>query len=84
MASIHLNMVKLERYGQRGLEQTLAIFAPHHHRIAELVGVLVNNAVEFCLDHGRRADNHVVVKVETLAFISCLLCEHQVIAIELL
>ena len=76
MASIHLNMVKLERYGQRGLEQTLAIFAPHHHWIAELVSILVDDAVEFRLNHGRCADNHVVFKEGTLAFIRYLYCLH--------
>ena len=84
MTSIHLHMVELEGYGQSGLEQPVSIPAPHHHRIAELISVLVDNAVEFRLYHGRRADNHVVVKASTLAFISCLRCQSQVIAIELL
>ena len=84
MASIHLNVVELERYWQSGLEQALAVLAPHYHRIAELISILVDDAVEFRLYHGRCADNHVLVEEEALTFIRCLLCEHQVIAIELL
>ena len=75
MASVHLDMMELERYWQRGLEQSLAVLAPHHHWIAELVGVLVDDAVEFRLYHGRCADNHVLVEEGTLTFIRCLCCQ---------
>ena len=94
MASIHLNVVELERYWQSGLEQALAVLAPHRHRIAKLFCVLVDDAVEFRLNHGRCADNHVLVeegarplvacKARTFTFIRCLRCQRQVVAIELL
>ena len=84
MASIHLNVMKLERYGQSGLEQSLTIFAPHHHWIAELIGILVDDAVEFRLYHGRCSDNYMVFKESALAFICCLLGQFRIVAIELL
>ena len=84
MATIHLNMMELERYRQSSLEQSHAILAPHHHRIAELISILVDDAVEFRLYHGRCADNHVLVEEGALTFIRCLRCQRQVVAIELL
>ena len=76
MASIHLNVMELERYRQSSLEQSFTILTPHHHRIAELISLLVDDAVEFRLNHGRCADNHVVFKEGTLAFIRYLFCLH--------
>ena len=45
MTAVHLDMMELKRDRQRGLEASFTVLAPHHHRIAELVGVLVNYAV---------------------------------------
>ena len=84
MTTIHLNMMELEGYWQSGLEQSLSIFAPHHHWIAELIIVLVDDAIELRLYHGRCADNHAVIKKSALAFVRCQRCQGQVIAIELL
>lgn len=66
MTTIHLNMMELEGYWQSGLEQSLSIFAPHHHWIAELISVLVDDAIELRLYHGGCADNHAVTKGRTL------------------
>ena len=66
IAAVHLHVVELERHGQRGLEPALAVFAPHHHRVEKLVGVLVHHAVELGLDHGGGADNHVAVEEAAL------------------
>lgn len=52
VSTVHLNMVELKRDGQCRFQPVLAIFAPHHHRVGEFVGVLVDNAVEFCMHHG--------------------------------
>ena len=84
MTSIHLHMMKLKTDGQSNLEKPLAILAPYHHWITELISVLVDDAVELRLYHGRCADNHVVFKENTLALVRCLDCQHQIIAIELL
>ena len=74
MATIHLNVMELERYWQSCLEQSFTILTPHHHRIAKLICILVNTAVEFRLNHGRCADNHVVLKESALTFSRCLHC----------
>ena len=77
-------MVELERYGQSGLKPSLTISTPYQERIIELATILVYYAFYLCLYKGRCANNHVVVKASALAFISCLLREHKVVAIELL
>ena len=82
MASVHLDMMEWERYGQRGLEQTLAIFAPHHHRIAELVGILVDDAVELGLGHSRGANNHVILQETAFAFTLRLAGQFKIFLIE--
>ena len=51
MSAVHLHMVELEGDGQGCPQPTLAVAAPHHHRITELVGVLVDDAVEFSGRH---------------------------------
>ena len=51
MCAIHLDMVELERDRQGRGEPFLTIFPPHHHWITECVSVLINNAVEFSLNH---------------------------------
>ena len=61
MASVHLNMVELEADGQGGPKAAFAVFPPHQHWVAEQVGVLVYDAVEFRLHHGRGAYHHCVV-----------------------
>ena len=55
MTAVHLHVVELEGDGERALQPTFAVAAPHHHRIAELVGVLVDDAVEFGGRHRRCA-----------------------------
>ncbi len=51
MSAVHLNMVELEGDGQGCPQPALAVVAPHHHRITELVGILIDDAVEFRLCH---------------------------------
>lgn len=51
MSAVHLDMMKLEGDRERGLEPSLAVLAPHYHRIAELVCVLVHDAVKLSLHH---------------------------------
>ena len=50
----------------------LPILTPHHHRIAELVGVLIDNTIEFGLRHRRCADNHPVVERTAFTIVGCL------------
>ena len=52
MTAIHLDVMKLERHRQRGLEQVFAIPAPAEERIGIDARILVDDAVEFCLYDG--------------------------------
>jgi hypothetical protein len=58
--------MELEGYGEHGLPPVFAIFAPHNHRVAEFIGVLIDDAVEFGLNHGGGANYHIVFKIRTL------------------
>ena len=51
MTAVHLDVMKLEGDRESGLEASLAILAPHYHRIAEFVRVLVHYAVKLSLNH---------------------------------
>ena len=84
VAAVHLHVVKLERYRQQRLEPALAVLAPHHHGVEELVGVLVHHAVELRLYHGGGADNHVAVEEAALALLRHLGGQRQIVAVELL
>ena len=84
MPSIHLNMMKLEGDGKRCLKPAFTEFAPHHHRITELIRVLVHDAVKLRLYHGRCADNHILIKHNAFRFIGYLFCQYEVIAVKLL
>ena len=77
-------MVELERNRQQRLEPAFAVLAPHHHRVEELVGVLVDDAVEFGLDHRGGADNHIAVEEAALARLRHLGGQRDVVAVELL
>ena len=52
LSAVHLDMVELKGDGQGCPQPALAVAASHHHRITELVGVLVDDAVEFGGYHG--------------------------------
>ena len=39
MSAVHLHVVELEGDGQGCPQPALAVAAPHHHRITELVGI---------------------------------------------
>ena len=67
MSAIHLHVVELEGNGQGCPQPTFAVSAPHHHRITELVGVLVDDAVEFGGRHRRRAYHHCIIYEGALA-----------------
>lgn len=51
-------MMELERDGQRRFEPALAITPPHHHRVAEQISILIDDAVQFGGHHGRSAYYH--------------------------
>ena len=82
MAAVHLNVMELKRYGQHGFEPLFAIFSPHHHRIAELVGVLIDNTIEFGLRHRRCADNHPVVERTAFTIVGGFRGQVEIIAVE--
>ena len=84
MSAIHLRVVELEGNGERGLKRAAPVFAPHHHGIAKLVSVLIDNAVELRLYHGRCADNHAVIKCAASTFFCRLRRKCQLIAVEML
>ena len=71
MSSVHLNVVKLEGDRQRGLEPSLAIFSPHHHRVAELISVLIHYAIQFGSYHGRSSHNHSIIHKTAFAIVGC-------------
>ena len=89
MSTIHLYMMELEGYGEDGLPPVFAIFAPHNHRVTEFIGVLIDDAVEFGLNHGGGAHNHIVFKIRTLGccrnlvskFIVCIAKSDDVIIV---
>ena len=80
---VHLYMMELKRNGQAGLKQPFAVFAPHHHWVAPVAGVLVDDAVEFGLDHGRGTDHHIFGEHHALALFGSLGGQLRVIAAEL-
>ena len=84
MSAIHLNMVKLEGNGQGCPQPALAVATPHHHRIAELVGVLVDDAVEFGGSHRRCAYHHRIIYEGALAGRAGRLCQIRIVLAELL
>ena len=51
MPSIHLNVMKLEGDRECGLEPSFAELAPHYHWIAELVCILIYDAIKLGLYH---------------------------------
>ena len=84
MSAVHLHVVELEGDGQACLQPTLAVAAPHHHRITELVGILINDAVEFGGRHRRCAYHHRIIYEGALAGRSGRLCQIRIVLAELL
>ena len=84
MTTIHLNVMELDTYRQRGLEQSFAIPAPTDKRIGKDARVLVDDAIEFCLYDGRRADNSTVVAWDEATFVGCLGSQLLVVMLKLL
>ena len=76
--------MELETDGQSGLEESLAVFAPHHHGVAELVGVLVDDAVEFGGRHRRRANHHRIIYEGALAGRPGRLRQNHIVGTELI
>ena len=84
MSAIHLHMVELEGDGQGCPQPAFAVAAPHHHRITELVGVLVDDAVEFGGRHRRCAYHHRIIYERTLTGCAGRLCQIRIVLAELL
>ena len=74
MSTVHLHMMELEGDGQRSFHPPLTVFPPHHHGVAKLVGILVDDAVQLCLYHCRGADDHTIVQERAFASEGDLLC----------
>ena len=66
MGTIHLHMMELEGDGQGCSPKASPILSPHHHRIAKQIGVLIHDAVQLRLDHGRGAYHHRLLPERTL------------------
>ena len=60
MGTIHLRMVKLERYGQLVPKPLFSVFAPDDERIIEHAAIHADSPVDFGIDNGRGADNHAI------------------------
>ena len=84
MPAVHLHMVELEGDGQGGPQPAFAVAAPHHHRITELVGVLVDDAVEFGGRHRRCAYHHRIIYEGALAGRAGRLRQNQIVGAELI
>ena len=84
MASIHLNVMELERYRQSRLEPPFTISGPSQERIIELAAILVYYAVDLYLYEGGCTNNHVILKESALTFTGSLSGQLLVIIIELL
>ena len=84
MSTVHLHMMELERDGQLGFYPSFAVFPPNYHWVAELVGVLVDDAIQFCLNHCRSADDHIVIQKDTFATVADFLCHVLIILGKLL
>lgn len=78
MSTVHLYMMKLKRDRQCGLQPAFAVFTPHHHGVTELIGILVDNDIQLRFNHGRGADDHVVVQEGAFTPTSHLLCQTPV------
>ena len=84
MSAIHLHMVELEGNGQGCPQPTFAIATPHYHRIAELVGILIEDAVEFGSCHRRCAYHHRIIYERTLTGRAGRLRQNPIVLSELL
>ena len=84
MSAVHLHVVKLERDGEHGLQPAFAVAAPHHHRITELVGVLIDDAVEFGGRHRRCAHYHRIIYKGALAGRAGRLRQSHIVGAELI
>ena len=78
MTAVHLGMMELKRDGECSLEPPLAIFAPHHHRVVELVSILVHDAVKLCMNHSRGPYYHAVLQERASTRSRGLRCERLV------
>ena len=79
MSTVHLYVVELEGDREGGSEPSFAVASPHDHRVAELVCILVDDAVEFCLYHGRCADDHAVFDEGAPAIQGCLTGKAEIV-----
>ena len=84
MSAVHLNVMELERDGDRGFQPTFAVTAPHHHRIAEQVGILIDDAVEFGGRHRRCAYHHCIIYEGTFAGRAGRLRQSYIVGTELI
>ncbi len=84
MSAVHLDMVELEGNGQGRFQPAFAVAAPHHHWIAELVGILIDDAVEFGARHCRCAYHHRIIYEGTLAGHAGRLRQNHIVLSELL
>ena len=84
MSAVHLHVVKLEGNGQGCPQPALTVAAPHHHRIAELVGILIDDAVEFGGRHRRCAYHHRIVYERTLTGQAGCLRQNHIVGTELI
>ena len=84
MPTIHLNMMKLEGDRKRCFYPIATIFSPHNHRIAKLIGILVDNTIKFRLNHCRCTNDHTILNERTLTLSSHLRCQLVIVFSKLL
>ena len=84
LSTVHLDVMELEGDGERGPQPALAVSSPHHHGVAELVGVLVDDAIQLSLNHGRGADDHAIVRKSAFTPIDGLIRQATIIFCKLM
>ena len=84
MCAVHLGVMELERYRQCPFPQMPFVLAPYQKRIIEHSAVHADGSVYVILCEGGCSDNHTLGQVVIPAAFGNLLCQPQVICIELM
>lgn len=83
MCAVHLRVVELKGYPERGFENPLAVSAPDNERIIENAAVHADGTVDFGIHNGGCPDNHAFRQIVVFAVFGYGACQPQVIGVEL-
>lgn len=82
VCAVHLGVMELERYGERGFKPPFPISAPDYEGVVVDAAIHADGAVDVAFRQCRGADDHAVGDVVVLACRSGLPCEIQVVVVE--